>query len=184
MITSKVGNMRTVRMVFEYVVAMAMVATGSALLCGQAVPESAKSASTVVSLAMQQDHVPAGQSPVAVTMRNISEHVIEETGDLDRYRVHVAGKNGEPPKTLWYRQVLGEPGIGGLAVTVGPIPREIQPGQSEDRKFRLSAFYDLSQIGEYTVYLEVRDGQLAAYKHRDLRNGTICPLAAARLVDG
>ena len=150
--------MRTVRMVFEYVVAMLIVSASATSLYGQAVSGVAKFTSISVNLAMQQDHVSAGQSPVAVlTMRNISEHVIEETGDLDRYRVHVAGKNGEPPKTLWYRQVLGEPGIGGLAVTVGPIPREIQPGQSEDRKFRLSAFYDLSQIGEYTVYLEVRD---------------------------
>jgi hypothetical protein len=87
-------DMRTVRMVFEYVVAMLIVSASATSLYGQAVSGVAKFTSIAVNLAMQQDHVPAGQSPVAVlTMRNISEHVIEETGDLDRYRVHVAGKN-------------------------------------------------------------------------------------------
>ncbi len=64
---------------------------------------------------------------------------------------------GEPPKTLWHRRLLGEPGLEPLEETVPAFPRDILPGRSADRTFLLSAFYDLGIPGKYTIYLEVRE---------------------------
>jgi hypothetical protein len=108
---------------------------------------------------MVNPRVLAGQKPEArLTMKNIGNRVAIETGDPEDYHLRVEGKSGEPPKTMWFRQLLREPGLPTLAVTVPAFPRDILPGESVDRTFELWAFYDLSAPGKYTVYLEARDG--------------------------
>jgi hypothetical protein len=120
-------------------------------------PSTAQSALIAVSLAMNQASFSVGQKLLVIlSERNISNRVLYESNDFN-YRIHVQGEKGEPPKTYYHRQLRGEPGVpallGGLVV-----PWEgKKPGESIVKKFDLTVFYDLSQPGKYTAYLEVRD---------------------------
>jgi hypothetical protein len=107
---------------------------------------------------MASNRVLVGQEVKAIlTMKNIGSGIAVETGDPSNYRLRVKGEMGEPPKTLWHRRLLGEPGLEPLEITVPAFPRDILPGKSVDRTFLLRAFYDLSVPGKYSVYLEARD---------------------------
>jgi hypothetical protein len=111
-----------------------------------------------VSLRMENNRLSVGHEVKAIfTMNNIGGGVAIETGDPRDYRLYVEGETGEPPKTLWHRRLLGEPGLAPLTETVSAFPEKLLPGWSTDRTFLLSAFYDLRIPGKYTVYVEVRD---------------------------
>ena len=136
----------------------AVVATNYILLNAQVASPPSRSASITVSVVMQNSRLSVGQEAKTIlTMMNIGNHVVIETGDPSNYRLHIEGEAGEPPKTLWHRRLLGEPGLAPLEVTVPAFPRDILPGRSVDRTFLLSAFYVLSTPGKYKAYLDVRD---------------------------
>ncbi len=145
------GLVLTVTMIV--VIATSCISLGAKV----ALPVS-QSASIAVSVAMENNRLSVGQEVKAIlTMNNIGSRVAIETGDTRNYRLHVEGETGEPPKTLWHRRLLGEPGLEPLEETVPAFPRDILPGRSADRTFLLSAFYDLGIPGKYTIYLEVRE---------------------------
>jgi hypothetical protein len=140
----------------------ALLALAAASVSGfaQAPPITAPGASIAVRIAMEKDQVPLGQSPVVVlTIWNTSDHVVMWTGDS--WRLHVESKSGEPPKTMWYRQFLREPGLPALEVTLPSFTRPIYPpGLADnliDEEFTLSDYYDLLSSGSYSAYLEVGD---------------------------
>ncbi len=151
--------MITIRTLTLNLTVFLVIAAGNPLLVAQAPPITASGASIAVRIAMDKDQVPLGQSPIAtLTIWNTSDHVVYwDHGD--DYRVHIEGKNGEPPKTLYYRQFLREPGLPDLAITLNAGPRAIWPAGSAadsiDSKFTLSAFYELDVPGLYSTYLEV-----------------------------
>jgi hypothetical protein len=137
-----------------------MLAAANVSGVAQAPPITALGASIAVRIAMEKDQVPLGQSPVVVlTIWNTSDHVVMWTGDS--WRVHVEGKSGEPPKTMWYRQFLREPGLPALVVTLPSFTRPIYPpglaDNSIDQNLTLSDYYDLHSAGSYSAYLEVGD---------------------------
>jgi hypothetical protein len=135
-----------------------VIASNCITLGAQATSSVSQSSSISVSVAMESNRALVGQEVKAIlTMKNIGSGIAVETGDPRNYRLHVKGEAGEPPKTLWHRRLLGEPGLSPLEVTLPAFPRDILPGKSINRTFLLTAFYDLSVPGKYLVYLEARD---------------------------
>jgi hypothetical protein len=135
------------------------IATDSVSLDAQAALQANQPSPIAVSIAMAANRVPVGQEVRAImTMTNIGGGIAVETGDPSNYRLHVQGPGGEPPKTLWHRRLLGEPGLEPLEMTLPAFPRDIFPGRDVERTFLLTFFYDLRVPGKYTIYMEVRDG--------------------------
>ena len=99
-------------------------------------------------------------------MKNVSNDPVT----VRKYRVHVDGKNGEPPTTLVQRDMTDtlRPGEAPLPITLNVGPPIVQPDGSYVLKFDLAYLYDLSAPGVYTVYAEVLDPS----SHRWLRTQT------------
>jgi hypothetical protein len=122
-----------------------------------------KSAHIAVSIALPKKQIPAGQKPrVVLTVENLGGNL---TILFPPDRVRVVGEAGEPPTTLYQRQVTqtlrpGEPGL-----MMGGFEPEIRPSFSSDREYDLSMFYNLSKPGKYTVYIEVLDVSAPETKH-------------------
>ena len=130
-------------------------------LNAQAAPEKAQdkapAASFQLRLAVDKERASIGQAPKAVmTVYNIGSEVVLEP-DADAFRLHVEGPAGEPAKTMWYRQLLREPGLPSLAITLSSPLRQIFPGLWVEKGYPLEAYYDLRLPGKYSVFLEVRD---------------------------
>lgn len=122
-----------------------------------------KSAHIAVSLALPQKQIPAGQKPwVVLTVENLGGNV---TSAFPEDRVHVEGEAGEPPTTLYQRQVTHTLRPGERELMSGGYEPEIWPTFSKDMKYDLSLFYDLSKPGKYTVYIEVLDVSAPETKH-------------------
>jgi len=151
--------MTTFRTVTSRLFIFAVIAVMSTAIFAQAPPITAPGASIAVRIAMDKEQVPLGQRPIAtLTIWNTSDHVVFMTNDPLQYGLHPEGKNGEPSKTMWYRQIL-ERGLNetnNVSVRVAIWPADFA-GNSTDVKFTLSAFYDLDVAGQYTVYLEAWD---------------------------
>jgi hypothetical protein len=122
-----------------------------------------KSAHIAVSIALSQKQIPAGQKPwVLLTVENLDGNV---TIAFPEARVHAEGEAGEPPTTLYQRQVTHKLRPGERELMMGGFEPEIWPTFSSDRKYDLSLFYDLSKPGKYTVYIEVVDVSAPETKH-------------------
>lgn len=121
-------------------------------------PEASKSATLALSIAVPIEHIALGEKPwVHLTVQNLGSKEIS----CPFSRVYVEGPKGEPPTTLWQRQLTnrtkpGEPGItfGGYRPPIAPAG---WPGDSFIMKYDLSAYYDFKEPGKYTVYIEALD---------------------------
>jgi hypothetical protein len=150
--------------------AIAVMVASSIAVNAQISPPTDRSASMVLNFRLEKDRVPVGQSLWAILIvDNMTDHYLT-IGD-GMYRVHVDGKDGEAPTTLWQRCWIGElrPGDACLPTTVSQGPWRIFPGTSDFRKMELGYLYDLSAPGLYIVYAEVRD----ASSQKWLRTKTI-----------
>jgi hypothetical protein len=122
-----------------------------------------RSAHVAVSIALPQRRIPAGQKPWAfLTLENLGGSV---TIAFPEDRVHVEGEAGEPPTTLYQRQVTHTLRPGEPELMMGGYEPEIWPTFSSERKYDLSLLYDLSKPGKYTVYIEVLDVSAPETKH-------------------
>src|SRR5580704_4670597 len=136
------------------------IAANGMVLDAQASPHDAQSNSVAVSITLESDHIAAGQKPVLiVTLKNIGRATLDFSPASDRYRVHVAGKDVDPPETELQRHHHGDfrPGDGPALVEGPVVVTEFAPGEAVTRKFDLTRFYDLSKPGEYNVYMDVYD---------------------------
>lgn len=98
-----------------------------------------------LSIAIPKDHIHVGQKPwVHLTVKNLTGEEITYPHD----QVYVEGEHGEPPATEWGRLRKNNQLGGGFTPSIGP-------GESFTMKYDLSAFYDLSKPGKYSVYIEV-----------------------------
>jgi len=113
-----------------------------------------------VSLALAKDNVSLGESPQAVvTMRNIGKGAkCFRTAD-SLYRIHVEGKNGEPPETEMQRKRHAAVGQVNGADSGADSARclYIAPGDWVHITYDLAMFYDFREPGRYTVSLELLD---------------------------
>jgi hypothetical protein len=122
-----------------------------------------KSTNIAVDLVLPKKQIPAGQTPWAfLTVKNLGGNV---TIAFPQDRVHVEGETGEPPTTLYQRQVTHKLRPGERELRMGGFEPEIWPTFSSDRKYDLSQYYDLSKPGKYTVYIEVLDVSASETKH-------------------
>ena len=116
--------------------------------------------SVSIHISLQKSSYVIGEKPIAVmTIKNISSNEIWFSTASDVYRVHITNKDGEPPKTELHRHQLGDfrPGDGPGLLSGPVVGRSIAPGSVDSQKYDLSAFYDLSKPGDYSVYLEIYD---------------------------
>ncbi len=113
-----------------------------------------------IHITLQKSNFAVGEKPIGVVaITNTSQHEVCLLTAPDLYRVHVATKDSESPKTEFHRHLRGEfrPGDG-PDLAPGPVDcRAIAVGSQDSLKFDLSAFYDLSSPGDYSVYLEIYD---------------------------
>jgi len=115
-----------------------------------------KSATIGLKIAFPSERVSMGQKPwVSLTVTNLSRQAIIYPWD----RVYVDGPKGEPPTTLHQRQAThrlkaGEPDIAFFNRGTEPL---IAAGASFTRRYDLSGFYDFTEPGKYTVYIDVLD---------------------------
>lgn len=106
------------------------------------------------SITLEKDIVPLGQSPWAdLTVKNLTDREIT----IDA-RPHVVGEKGELPLQA-YAQIITEslqPRVPRLK-TVLYVPWVIPPGETSTHKYKLAHFFDLSNRGQYTVYMDAGD---------------------------
>jgi hypothetical protein len=135
-----------------------LIGTYSLSLDAQDISTASQSDSISVSIALENNRVPVGKSPlVFLTVKNLTDRDVPLHTSVHMYRVHVQGPKGEPPTTLLQRRITGKllPGesIGRGDEVVFPIP----PSESKVKEFELVRYHDLSVLGKYTVYIEVYD---------------------------
>jgi hypothetical protein len=144
-----------------------MFATTS-FLQSQAIAPSASNPPFVLILAPQK-------SQILMTEKRIAILEIASTADpttlADReimlgcppfqYRVHIEKEGiGEPPKTEYYRHILGDfrkgdgpdQSSGGSCVAI-----PLRAGSTVRHSYDLSAYYDLTKPGSYLLYIEFFD---------------------------
>jgi hypothetical protein len=142
-----------------FVATMTAIAESQIRPIVQPVQTSNQTPSASIHIALAKNIYAAAEKPIAVmTIQNISSNEIWFSDASYLYRVHVTSADGEPPKTELHRHMLGDvrPGDGPyLRSDSGGRP--IAPGSVTSQKFDLSAFYDLSKPGDYSVYLEIYD---------------------------
>ena len=146
-----------------FVATLIVVAAKSISLDAQTTTRAAssatsKSATIELSIAFRKEQIPLGQKPwVSLTVKNLGSKEIPYPFS----RVYVEGPRGEPPTTLFQRQLTnrlkpGEPGInlGGYRPPIAPAG---WPGDTFIMRYDLSAYYDFKEPGKYSVYVEVLD---------------------------
>lgn len=143
-------------------VLISVLAVCGVLISAQDTLKYNQSGTQFVKISMQKDRIPLGELPIVVlTIENLTNHEIPQYIATDKYRIHVEGKNAEPPTTLYHRRITGKllpkDSIERTQRTGPEVVFSIQAGESRTMKFDLSRYYDLSQPGKYSVYLEVHD---------------------------
>lgn len=119
-----------------------------------------------VSISLQKDKIPLGQSPwVLLSVENLTDREIT----VGEANPHVEGKQGELPMKPYARIVTEsfQPRTPRLTRVVY-VPWNIAPKGSSIHKYQLGYFFDLSQQGRYTVYMDVMDPS----SHKWLRTNT------------
>ena len=130
-------------------------------LNAQPVPATKQSDPISVHIELQKNRFAVGEKPILVVMaiKNISQHEVCFSTDHSLYRIHVATKDNEPPKTGFHRHLRGEfrPGDGPVLMP-GPVDcRPIASGALDSQKYDLAAYYDLTVPGKYSVHIEIYD---------------------------
>jgi hypothetical protein len=144
-----------------------IVATGPPSAAQEASP-APQPGSIAASIVLDRSHFAVGEKPLLlITIKNVWDRKIcVSLGSPPyEYRLHVSGRDGEPPQTEYQRHLNGvfRPGDGpDLPITVSSCTEIAPPmfnfdGVSVVFKFNLAAYYDLSAPGRYSVYLEVHD---------------------------
>jgi hypothetical protein len=134
-----------------------LIATNNTLTGAQTPSPNSQSASIVVTIGLDKDHVPVGQSPWAIlTVKNLTDQEVSIHDSM--IRLYVEGEKGERPTTRVQRSITGK-----LRPGEAPLRGDeyvdwvIPPGESSSHKYELSYFYDLSEPGKHKVHMDVAD---------------------------
>jgi len=147
--------------------AITLIATDNPSLVAQTTAANPSPAITV-SISLQKDKVPLGESPwVLFAVKNLTDHeiVIEDS----MCRLHVEGEKGERPRTPASKVITNR--FQSRVATLRPVvyvPWIIAPGETSIHKYKLAYLFDLSDPGQYTIYIEVMDPS----SHKWLRTNT------------
>jgi hypothetical protein len=139
--------------------------SGDAALVAQSKAPAGQAPAISITLSLQKQEFATGERPLAVlTVKNISDRTVSSLrGDTSDFRVKVEWEKGEAPKTSYHRRIRGERYPGELRPGETPLPLgsavliPIPPGGTEIKEVDLAAFYELTNPGEYTAYVEVWD---------------------------
>jgi hypothetical protein len=134
-----------------------VIASSGICLGGQTVAPVSQADSITVSMTLDKDHFPIGQSPlVSLRLNNQTDRDLHLHGN--RLQLHIEGENGEPPTTLRQRMDTGKLLPGEARMREDEYSPEIIPaGGSETLTIYVKYLYDLSALGKYTVYVDVKD---------------------------
>jgi hypothetical protein len=149
--------MSTLQRLSLCLVTVIVIAINGITVGAQTVQPTSKSDSITVSITIDKDHLPVGQSPwILLTMNNKTDH--ELVLHFETFRLHIEGGKGEAPTKLRQRMSTGKllPGESTLRGDEN-VPMLISAGMSRTQKFNVKYFYDLSVPGTYTVYMDVKD---------------------------
>ncbi len=149
--------MNTFQRFFLRFVAVVMVATSGVCIGAQTVASASQTDSITVSMTLDKDHLPVGQSPwVLLTFNNRTDRDLYLNGNW--FQLHIAGENGEPPTMLRQRMATGKllPGEAPLREDEN-AEKVISARKSRIEKIDVSYYYDLSAPGKYKVYMDIRD---------------------------
>ena len=153
--------MLTLRNLVIFVAAALATVEGPISSGAQSAPAASQPDSVSIHISLSKSSYAIGEKPIGVlAIKNVSSNEVMYPNDLYHVRVHVTKKDAEPPKTELHRHLLGDfrPGDSNIGLRGGSVvARSIAPGSVDSLKFDLSAFYDLSNSGDYSVYLEIYD---------------------------
>jgi hypothetical protein len=158
-ITLKKGyDMNKFRQFVLRLATVVLIASSGICLGGQTVVAASQTDSITVSMTLDKDHFPVGQSPnVRVTMNNQTDHNIPF--HFNMLLLHIERENGEPRTEIRQRMATGKllPGEAPLREDEYYSQDVIPARESIIRTIRAKFFYDLSAPGKYTVYVDVKD---------------------------
>jgi hypothetical protein len=142
---------------FLRLVAVLVVLTSGIRLSAQLGASTSQADSIAVSIALDKDHFPVGQSPLVILkMNNLTDQDLYLHGDW--LQLHIEGENGEPPTTLRQRMATGKLLPGEARLRDDEYSQEvISSGGSRTQTIYAKYLYDLSVLGRYTVYVDVKD---------------------------
>lgn len=153
--------MDTIRGFTLLVGAMAAIVSCAIPLGAQSAPTTSQTEWVSIHLSLQQRSYAIGEKPIAIlTIKNISSNEVLFPNDFYHVRIHVTGKDGEPPKTELHRHILGDfrPGDSNVGLEGGSVVAlSIASGSEGKKYYNLTHFYDLSAPGDYSVYIEIYD---------------------------
>jgi hypothetical protein len=153
--------MLMLRTVVMFVFATIATVEGPVSSGAQPAPAASQADSVSIHISLEKNTYAIGEKPIGIlAIKNISSNEIMCPNDLHHVRVHVTRKDTEPPKTELHRHLLGDfrSGDSNIGLRGGSVvARFIAPGSVDSLKFDLSAFYDISMPGDYSVYLEIYD---------------------------
>lgn len=93
--------------------------------------------------------------------------IVTNTGQTElmfpNTRLHLEGVHGEPPTTLFQRQLTDRLNPGERALPESGFVPSILPDVYDVRRFDLSLLYSLKEPGHYAVYVDVRDQKKAVW---------------------
>jgi len=154
-------DMSTIRVLVLLVAATAVIASCPIPSEAQSAPAAHEPDSVSIHISLEKNSYAIGEKPIGVlAIKNTSTNEVTYPNDMHHVRVHVTRKDAEPPKTELHRHLTGDfrSGDSNLGLRGGSVvARFIAPGSVDSLKFDLSAFYDLSKQGDYSVYLEIYD---------------------------
>jgi hypothetical protein len=128
-------------------------------LRAQSVPTDNESNTVSIHVALKNSYA-IDEKPIAVmTIKNTGSKPIWFSNSPHQERVHIKKDGGEPTKSELHRHLLGDfrPGDGPGRLSGPVVGWSITPGSQTTLKYDLSAYYDLSQPGDYSVFMELYD---------------------------
>lgn len=148
---------------------VALVIANALVITAQTTASASNKDSITVTLTMDKQEIPIGQSPWAILkVKNLTGHELPIFGNT--YRVYVTGEKGDPPTTLAQRRRTGKLKPGEAAERTDEyVVWTVPPNESGIKKIQLAYLYDLSIPGKFTVYAEVAD----PFSHKWLRTNTV-----------
>lgn len=153
--------MLNLRVLVTFVAAIMATAAGPIPLGAQSASGANQPDSISIHISLQENSYAVKDKPIMVlAIRNVSSSDVWFSTEHHLCRIYLTSKTGDLPKTEFYRHLLGDrrPGESSIGLLGGSvISRRIASGAVDSQKCDLSAYYDLSTPGDYSVCLEIYD---------------------------
>jgi len=144
-----------------------MMFAATSFLQSQALTPSASNPPYVLIITPEKNHILGSEKRIAI-LEIVSTTDPTTVADREimlgcppfQYRVHIEKEGiGEPPKTEYYRHILGDfrEGDGPDHSSGSCFAVPLRAGSTVRQRYDLSAYYDLTKPGSYLLYIEFFD---------------------------